>query len=110
MLVDIKDYVQALVTRIDAIDGRVTSLERRHQEFAFPGHEMAPQTAWVLANKHGVVLTRFWGLRPRARAAKMFEIAFFDSEEEAEGVHDAMGLRGTVRPQLVNRRTLEPVA
>lgn len=66
-------------------------------------------TAWVLANKHGVVLTRFWGLRPRARAAKMFEIAFFDSQAEAEGVHDAMGLRGTVRPQLVNRRTLEPV-
>lgn len=78
-------------------------------EFAFPEHEMAPATAWVLANKHGNVLTRFCGLKKTASAVEEFEIAFFDSEEEAEGVHDAMGLRGTVTPQLVNRRTLEPV-
>jgi len=79
-------------------------------EFTYLEHEMAPATAWVLANKHGNVLTRFCGLKKTASAVEEFEIAFFDSQAEAEGVHDAMGLRGTVRPQLVNRRTLEPVA
>ena len=76
-------------------------------KFTFPEHEMVPTTAWVLANEFGNVLTRFFGLQPKTPGA--YEIAFFDSQAEAEGVHDAMGLRGTVRPQLVNRRTLEPV-
>ena len=78
-------------------------------EFTFPEHEMAPATAWVLTNEFGSIMTRFRGMRPKISARSLFEIAFFDSQAEAEGVHDAMGLRGTVRPQLVNRRTLEPV-